>query len=335
MELKRIDFSKRVGPCLCAALVGALLALAPLASSAQGYPTRAIKIVVPFAPGGTTDLLGRLIAPVLSEQLGQPVLIENRAGAGGLIGADAVAKSAPDGYTLLLTNISYPLAVLTAQRAKRATFDALADLAPVSIIANVPTIVTAPPSVPAKDLREFASLLQRDKSLAYAYGSTGPGSYLNVFGESFQREAKVSMIHVPFKGTAPIKQEMLAGRIQLGGDQLSSSLGEIRAGTLRALATTGSKRAALLPDVPTVRELGFPGLEAEGWNGVFAAAKTPPAILVQVQKAIAAALSNSEVARRLRELGAEASGSTGAELDQLLRGQLAQFGPVIATIPLD
>jgi tripartite-type tricarboxylate transporter receptor subunit TctC len=167
--------------------------------------------------------------------------------------------------------------------------------------------------VPAKDLRELAKLLQGDRSLHYSYGSTGPGSFMHVMGEAFGREAKVEMTHVPLKGAAPLKQELLAGRLQVGGDQLSSSLAEIRSGKLRALATNASKRIPELPDVPTVRELGFAVLEADGWNGLFVPAKTP----------------------RLGELGAEPVGSSPAEQEAILRRQLEQFRPIIKEMKLE
>jgi tripartite-type tricarboxylate transporter receptor subunit TctC len=267
--------------------------------------------------------------------MGQPFVIENRAGAAGMIGADVVAKAAPDGYTLLMHNITFPLASVAAALANRSPFNVETDFVGVSVAVNVPFVFTAHPSVPAKNLRELAELLQRDKSLQYNYGSTGPGSAMNVLGESFNRDAKVAMTHIPFKGAAPLKQELLSGRIQAGGDQLSSSLAEIRAGSLKALATFGAKRTATLPELPTVRELGFPGLEAEGWNGLFAPGKTPRDIVQQLQREVAAAVRHPEVAKKLAELGAEPVGSTSAEQDAVLRKQMDQFRPIIATIKME
>lgn len=305
------------------------------AAMAQQFPTRPVKIVVPFGAGGTTDLVARLISPALSEQLGQTVVIENRGGAGGLIGAEAVARSPADGHTLLLTNISFPLAALTAQRAKRASFDPFTELTGVTVVVDVPMIITAPPSVPASNLRELATLLQTDKSLSYNYGSTGPGSFLNVFGEFFQRDAKVALVHIPFKGAAQLKQELLAGRIQLGGDQLSSSLGEVKSGSLRALATTSPERSRLLPDVPTVKELGFPSMQVEGWNGILAPANTPPDVIAKLQKAVAIVVSHPDMQRRMLDLGAEPSGSSTTAFNEILKRQATNFRPVIETIALD
>jgi tripartite-type tricarboxylate transporter receptor subunit TctC len=300
----------------------------------SGFPSKPIKIVVPFPAGGTTDIVARLIAQRMSETMGQPVTVENKGGAGGAIGADAVAKAAPDGYTMLMHNITFPMSSVSQTLAGRSPFNVDTDFAGVSISVYVPFVFTASPSVPAKDMRELAQLLRTQK-LNYNYGSTGPGSAMHVLGEAFKREAKVEMEHIPFKGAAPLKQELLAGRLQIGGDQLSSSLAEIKAGTLKALATTASKRIPSLPDVPTVRELGFPGLELEGWNGLFVPAKTPREIIDRLQRESAAAVRHPDVVKRLAELGAEAVGSNGAAQEEMLKRQMDQFRPVIKDMKID
>ena len=320
------------------ALATGLVALAALCSTAvmaQTYPSKPIKLIVPFPAGGTTDIVARIVAQRMSETMGQPVVVDNKGGAGGAIGADLVAKAAPDGYTLLMHNISFPLSYVAQSLANRSPFNAETDFAGVSIAVYVPFVLTANPAVPAKDLRELANLLKANKSLQYNYGSTGPGTAVHVLGEAFKRDAKVEMEHVPFKGAAPLKQELLSGRLQIGGDQLSSSLAEIRNGSLRAIATTASKRIASLPDVPTVRELGFASLELEGWNGVFAPAKTPKDIIERLHKEIAAAVRNPDVMKRLADLGAEPVGSTPAEQDAMLRRQMDQFRSVIREMKLD
>ncbi len=317
------------------ALLVAVLALAASGAQAQTYPAKPIRIIVPFPAGATTDIIARLVASRMSETIGQPVLVENRAGAGGQLGAEVVAKAAPDGYTILMHNITFPLASVAAQLANRPLYNIDTDFAGISIAVYVPLVITANPSVPAKDLRELAGLLQRDRSLQYAYGSTGPGSFMHVTGEAFSREAKVTMIHVPLKGAAPLKQELLAGRLQVGGDQLSSSLGDIRSGKLRALATNGSKRIPELPDVPTVRELGFPMIEFEGWNGLFAPAKTPREIIDRLQRETAAAVRYPDVAKRFGEIAAEPVGSSAAEQEALLRKQVEQVRPIIKEMKLD
>ncbi len=305
-----------------------------LSAQAQTYPSKPIKMIVPFPAGGTTDIVARIVAQRMSETMGQPVVVDNRGGAGGAIGADLVAKSPADGYTLLMHNISFPLSSVAQALAGRSPFNAETDFAGVSIAVYVPFVLTAYPGVPAKDLRELAALL-KDKNLKYNYGSTGPGSAVHVLGEAFKRDAKVAMEHIPFRGAAPLKQELLTGRIQFGGDQLSSSLAEIRAGTLRALATTASTRIAGLPDVPTVREQGYPGLELEGWNGVFVPAKTPKDIVARLQREIAAAVRHPEVMKRLVDLGAEPVGSSPAEQDAMLKRQMDQFRAVISEMKLE
>ena len=318
---------------LIPALAGLYLALAGApAALAQPYPNKSVRIIVPFPAGGTTDIVARLLAQRMSESMGQSVVVENRGGAGGSLGADLVAKAPPDGYTILMHNITFPLASVSLALAGRSPYNIETDFAPISNVVNVPLVMTAHPSVPAKDLRELVTLLSTNRNLQYNYGSTGPGSFMNVVGEALKRDAKIEMTHSPFTGAAPLKLELLAGRVQLGGDQLSSSLGDIRKGTLKALATNATSRIPSLPDVPTVRELGFPGIEANGWNGLFAPARTPSAIIERLQKEVAAAVRHPDLARRLTELGAEPVGSTPAELDAVLRGQIAQFRPILTEL---
>src|SRR5437762_4749827 len=250
-----------------------------LATYGQPFPSKPVRVLVPFPAGGTTDIVARLIGQRMSESMGQPVLVENRGGAGGTIAAAEVARSAPDGYTLLIHNVTFPIASVAAALANRATYNVDSDFAGVSIAVYVPLVITAHPSVPANDLKQLMDLLARDKSLKYTYGSTGPGSFMHVMGEALRLRTGVEMTHIPYKGAAPLKQELIAGRINVGGDQLSSSLADIKAGKIKALATNASKRIFDLPEVPTTRELGFAFLEADGWNGLFVPAKTPRAVI--------------------------------------------------------
>ena len=330
--LSRRIFARAAAGVAAASIMG----LAPWqAAQAQAYPSKPIRMIVPFPAGGTTDIVARLVAQRMTEAMGQPVLVENRGGAGGAIGADLVAKAPPDGYTILMHNITFPISSVAQTLAKTSPFNAEADFAGISIAVYVPYVLTAHPGVPAKDLREVAALLRNNTTLKYNYGSTGPGSAMHVLGESFKREAKVEMEHIAFKGAAPMKQELLAGRIQIGGDQLSSSLAEIRAGTLRVLATTASKRIAPLPDVPTVRELGFPSLELEGWNGLFAPAKTPRDVIDRLHREVVAAVRHPDLVKRFSDLGAESVGSTPAEQEAMLRRQMDQFRGVIRDMKLE
>ena len=302
-------------------------------ATAQAFPTKPIRVLVPFPAGGTTDIVARLVGQRVSEQIGQPVLVENRAGAGGTIAAAEVARSAPDGYTLLIHNITFPIASVAAALANRATYNAEGDFAGVSIAVYVPFVWTANPGTPGKDLRDAMSHVKHYKP--YTYGSTGPGSTMHVLGEALSRAAGVEMTHVPFKGAAPLKQELIAGRIHLGGDQLSSSLADIKAGKLKALATSASRRIAELPDVPTVRELGYPMLEAEGWNGFFAPAKTPREIVERLSREFATAVKHPDVAKRMREMAAEPIGSSGAEQEAIFKRQMDQFRPIIKEMRIE
>ena len=320
---------------ITAAVAAAFTVLAAPSALAQAYPSKPIRMIVPFPAGGTTDIVARLVAQRMSESMGQPVTVENKAGAGGAIGAAEVAKAPPDGYTILMHNLTFPLSSVAQTLANRSPFNAEKDFAGISIAVYVPFVLTAAPSVPAKDLKELATLLRSNASLQYNYGSTGPGSTMHVLGEAYKREAKVNMEHIAFKGAAPLKQEMLAGRIQVGGDQLSSSLAEIKAGSLKALATSGSKRTPILPDVPTVRELGYPNMELEGWNGLFAPAGTPRPVIERLHQAVVAAVRHPDVTKRLTELGAEPVGSSPAEQEAILKKQMDQFRPIIRDMKIE
>jgi tripartite-type tricarboxylate transporter receptor subunit TctC len=312
---------------------GGALLLTPAVLRAQDkFPSRTMTWVVPFPAGGTTDLLARIFAQKLTEVFGQSVVVENAGGGGGSIGADKVAKAAPDGYTLLLHNVTFSTTTTSLQFTGRAKhgFD---DFAPISLAANVPMVVMCHPSVPAKDLKEFVAFAKEtDKPLFY--GSTGPGSVMHLGGETLKRDTGIKMDHVPFRGAAPLVQELLSGRIQLGGDQLSTSLAHIKSGALRGLATLSPKRMEPLPDIPTVRELGLPNMELFGWNGFFAPAKTPPAVIAAIQAEMAKAARDPEVRRRLAEVGAEVIGSSPEELGTVLREQVAKVRPLVEELKL-
>jgi tripartite-type tricarboxylate transporter receptor subunit TctC len=308
---------------------------APAVFAQDKFPSRTMTWVVPFPAGGTTDLLARVFAQKLTEGLGQTVVVENVGGGGGSIGADKVAKAAPDGYTLLLHNVTFSTttsSLIATGRAKH-TF---ADFAPVSLAANVPLIVMVHPSVPAKDMKEFVAFAKQSNASdkGVFYGSTGPGSVIHLSGETLKRDSGIKMDHVPFRGAAPLVQELLSGRIHLGGDQISTSLAHVKGGALRAVATLSPKRAEALPELPTVREQDFPNLELFGWNGFFAPAKTPPAVIAAIQAEMAKAARDPEVKRRLAEVGAEVIGSTPEELGRVLREQVAVVRPLVEELKL-
>ena len=314
---------------------GAAAIFAPAVLAQEKFPSRPMTWVVPFPAGGTTDLLARIFAQKLTEALGQPVIIENTGGGGGSIGADKVAKAAPDGYTLLLHNVTFSTttsSLMATGRAKH-TFD---DFTPVSLAANVPLIVMCHPSVPSKDLKEFVGYTkeQNKTDKGVFYGSTGPGSVMHLSGETLKRDSGIKMEHVPFRGAAPLVQELLSGRIQFGGDQISTSLAHARGGALRAVATLSPKRTEALPDLPTVREQGFPNMELFGWNGFFAPAKTPSAAVAVIQAEMAKAARDPDVRRRLGDVGAEVMGSTPEELGKVLRDQVAVVKPLVEELKL-
>lgn len=303
------------------------------ARAQSAFPTQPVRIIVPFAAGGTTDMLARQFGQKMQEALGQPVVIENIGGAGGSIGAERVARSQPDGHTLLFHNLTFSATTMALQAAGRAPHDIEKDFAAVSLAANVPMVVMAGTAVPAKDLGEFVTYAKASSQPLF-YGSTGPGSVLHLVSEVLKRDAGIRMEHVPFRGAAPLMQEMIAGRVQFGGDQLSTSLEFIRAGSVKALATLAAERMAVFPDVPTVRELGFPNMELRGWNGFFAPKATPAGVVQRLQSVIQAAAADPELRRRLSEVGAEAVGSSSDDLAKVVGDQVGKVRPLVAELKL-
>lgn len=306
-----------------------LLAVSALPAMAQGWsPPGPMRIVVPFPAGGTTDILARLYAQRLTEAFGVSVVVENRGGGGGSIGADVVAKAAPDGQTLLFHNLTFSTTTAALEFAGRAPHSIERDFTPITLGAAVPNVLLVNAQVPARNLTEFVAWARTQNQPPF-YGSTGPGSTANLVIEVLKRDAGFQMEHVPFRGAAPLVQEMLAGRIALGTDQLSSSLQHIRAGTLRPIATLSATRMRVFPEVPTVREQGFPNAELLGWNGFFAPARVPEATLARLHAEIAAAAQNPALADRIRELGAEPGGNTAAEFTAQVHGQVAAMRPLV------
>jgi tripartite-type tricarboxylate transporter receptor subunit TctC len=269
----------------------------------------------------------------MGEALGQSIVVENVGGAGGSLGAEQIAKAAPDGYSLLFHNLTFSTTTSSLQYAGRSRHDIEKDFIPISVGAYVPMLLMVHPSVPAKDLKEFVVVAKASKDPMF-YGSTGPGSVMNFSGELLKRDAQIRLDHVPFRGAAPLVQELLSGRIQFGGDQLSTSLQHAKSGALRPLAVQSSTRSPALPDVPTVREQGFAFLELQGWNGFFAPAGTPDAIVQRLHKEIVAASKNPEVRARMEMVGAEPGGSTQDEMRAMLREQVGKVKPVIEDLKL-
>ena len=310
--------------------VAALLAvfLFPFEATAQApYPSQPVRLIVPFAAGGTTDIVARLIAQRMSESTGQQFIVENRGGAGGTIGANAVAKAAPDGYTLLVHNIAFVTASASLALAGRLPYAIERDFTPVSMLVSVPPVIVVHPSVPASNLKELAAWLRANPDKAY--GTSGPGSMVHLWTELFKSVENVRIEHVPFKGAAPAMQELLVGRVQVMLDQLSTALPHIRSGKLRAVAVTTPSRVAAIPDIATTREQGYAELETTNWNSLFGPARLPPEIAARLHAEALRAVKHPEVAQRLQDLAAEGAATSPAEFDRLFRAQIAQWAPVV------
>lgn len=302
-------------------LAAAALTLASVAAQAQAWPAKPIKLVVSYPPGGTLDAVARIIATPLSQRLGQPVVVDNRAGAGGAIGGELVAKSAPDGYTVLLDASNH--AQNPALRSKM-PFDTLRDLAPVSLLVKVPNVLVVNPATSIKTVQDLVAQAKA-KPGEINFASSGNGSAQHLAAEQFSAMAGVRMTHVAYKGGGPALTDVMAGQVPVFFGSLASSLAYIQGGKLRAVAVTGKARAAVLPQLPTVAEAGLPGYEVYEWNAVFVPAGTPAAVTERLSKELAAVLQEPEVRKRLEATGAEVIGSTPAELDAFRRAELVKW----------
>ena len=305
-------------------LAALLLCLATQAL-AQGYPNRPVKIVVPFPPGGSTDLMAREVARGLTEALGQPFVVENRGGAGSTIGTTAVAKSANDGYTLLFASSHY---AIVPGLYKDLTYDPVKDMAPISLVCNVPVVLVVNPAVPAKDVKELIAYTKANPAKVN-YASSGSGGVAHLSAEMFNSMAGVKMTHVPYKGGGPAMTDLLGGQVQVFFDGVSTSMPHIRAGTLKPLAWSGKKRVSVLPNLPTVAESGVPGFSSDAWFAMFAPAGTPKDIIEKVSRETAKIVQRPEFRARQLDLGLDMVGSTPAEMEAFLAEELAKWGKVI------
>ena len=303
------------------------LTLAAASPTLAEFPDRAIKIIVPYPPGGTSDLLARAVAPRLGERLKQTVVIENRAGAGGVIGSQVVAKSPADGYTLLLGTIATHGILPVLQ--KPAPYDAVKDFAPVTLLANTPNVLVANPSAPVRNVAELLALA-RAKPGSVNFGSTSLGGSPHMSGELLKTMAQVDIVHVPYKGGGPMLIDLMGGQIPVGFDNLPSSINHIRAGKIRALAVTTAKRWPGAPEIPTMAEAGVPGYESTAWFGLLAPANTPKPIVELLQRHVAAILRQPEVEKMLLEQGAEPVGNTPDEFARLIAAELQKWTKVVA-----
>jgi tripartite-type tricarboxylate transporter receptor subunit TctC len=309
--------------CAAACVMGAMSGVPAMA---QTYPSKPIRLVIPFTPGGSTDILGRVVGQSLTEAWGQQVVLDNRAGAGGAIGAEAAARAAPDGYTLFMGHVG-TLAVNPALYPKL-PYDPIKDFAPITLIAMVTNVLVVHPDVPAKTVQELIALA-RSKPRQLNYGSGGQGSAAHLAVEYFKLMTKTDIVHIPYKGTVPAVTDLLAGRIALTMTGLPPLLPQIKAGKIRALAVATAKRVPQLPNVPTIAESGVPGFEATQWYGLLAPAGTPREIIDKVHAEIARALTRAEVKKRLETDGADPISMTPAEFAALIKSEIARWGRVI------
>jgi len=304
----------------------ALLQACSSAVSAQQYPAKPVKFVVSFPPGGTVDIVARIVQPRLAEGLGQPIIIENRGGAGGAVATEAVARSAPDGYTFLFTLSSHTINPMLY----KLNYDVERDFSPVSLLVSVPQLISAHPSAPLRTLRELVAVA-KERPGVYAYASPGNGTPGHIAAELLKIRAGIDLVHVPYKGGGPALADAVAGQVPILVITAPAALPSARAGRLRALAVTTLKRSGAAPEIPTVaEELGLPDYEVDSWVGVFAPAKTPQPIVVRMYKELARVVQLPEVKQKLIEQSADPVGSTPQELARVVTAELRRWAEVIA-----
>jgi tripartite-type tricarboxylate transporter receptor subunit TctC len=303
----------------------AMVSLSPVVMAQQAYPNKPVRIIVPYPPGGTADIIGRTIAEKLGVLWGQSVIVENRAGAGGTIGVDAVAKAAPDGYTMVL-GVTGPLTIAPSINAQLA-YDPLRDLVPITLVAAVPSLIAIHPSVPARDLKELIALAKSQPG-KLTFASAGTGTSVHIAGELFKSMAGVDIVHVPYKGGAPALNDLLGGQVSMIIENMPQLLPQVRAGKIRALAVTSQQRSPTLADMPAVAEI-LPGYEATTWFGLLAPAKTPQEIVRKVQSDVAKIGMLPDVKERFTGLGADVIASTPEAFSKHLQSELLRFSKVI------
>ncbi len=296
-------------------------------AAAQNYPDRVVRIINPFPPGGSVDITGRMLAQKLSEITGHQFIIENRTGAGGNTGAEGVAKSEPDGYTLLFTAPG-PIVVNPTLYTKGLPFDPAKDFVPIAIFAFTPIVLMVNPGVPAKNVQELIAYAKSNPGKVY-FGSAGMGSTPHLSGELFKSMTKTQITHVPYRGTGPAMNDLVGGHIQMFFDLLPGSLPQISAGRVRALANAGLKRPAALPDLPTVAEQGLPGFDAASWVVLVAPSKTPPAVLAKLRADVAKAIAAPDIAAHLRKLGSEPGTADEQKVRAFLDAETKKWAEVI------
>ena len=307
-------------------LLALAAALPALPAPAQTYPSKPVKLVVPFPPGGSLDLAGRLIAQKLTEMWGQSVVVENKPGAGGNIGADYVAKSPPDGYTILLGALSTH--AVNPSLYKSMPYDAAKDFAPITLIAITPNVLVVNASLPVNNVKEFLAYAKANSG-KIAFGSGSNGSAGHLAGELFKVETGVDATHIPYKGGAPATQALLAGDTQFMFDNLANAMAQVKAGKLKALAVTTAQRSPLVPDLPTMAEAGLPGFDISTWYGLFAPAGTPAPVVAKWNSDVTRILTAPDVRAKLMADGADPSPDTPEQFAQMISRELAKYARII------
>jgi len=293
---------------------------------AQAWPSKPIKWIVPFAPGGTTDILARTVAEKLAPVLGQPVVVENKPGAGGGVGAEFTAKAAPDGYTIMGGTISTH--AINASLYNKLPYDPVKDFVAITLIARVPNMLVVNPAIPANSVKELVALLKASPG-KYSFASSGNGTSQHLSGELFKSMAGVEMQHIPYKGSPPALQDVMGGQVTMTFDNITTAWPLAKAGKLRALAVTTATRSAVAPEVPTLAESGLPGFEVGSWQGVFAPAGTPPEIVRRLNVEIVKILNLPEVKEKLTGLGAEPVGNSPEEFSAMVKAEVVKWADVV------
>ncbi|HTK01471.1 MAG TPA: tripartite tricarboxylate transporter substrate binding protein [Bordetella sp.] len=320
MSGRRLPFAR----VLAASVFAASCALAATPAAAK-YPDNPVRLIVPFAPGGAVDGVGRLTAENLSKQLGEQVVVENRPGAGGVIGIGTVARADPDGYTLLMGNIA-----LTSAPAlyTKLTFDPDKDFKGVIVVGSAPYVLAVAPDFPARSVKELIELAKTHPG-KYDFSSAGTGSAIHLAGELFKSMARIEIVHVPFKGAGPAAAALLGGQVQMMFGSLGEMMPLIESGKVRALGVTSAKRDSYVPDIPTIQEAGVPGFEVTGWYGLFVPAKTPAAVIATLHDASIKALKTAEMQQQLKNYKLHAVGGSPADADKQLKTETAEWARVV------
>ena len=310
---------------LAAIAAGSVLQVLPSMGSAQTYPARAIHIVVPYPPGGPTDIVARGIGQKLAERLRQPFVIENKAGAGGNIGAEAVAKAPADGYTLLLGTTAH---AINPGLFKTLNYDFARDFVPIALLTSLPLVAVVPANSPVNSIADLIALA-KSKAGGLTYGSSGNGQSTHMAAELFKSMAGVGMTHVPYKGSAPALTDLAGGQVAVMFDTMLSAMPQVRAGRLRAIGVTSMARAASAPDIPTIAESGLPGYEVGAWNGLLAPAGTPDAVVSALNRAVNESLRDADLRQRFAADGAEVVGGTADAFAVFIRRELEKWRRVV------